>query len=1177
MSSGELHDVTRRALDAAVAQLRAKKLSRPAQALAPWVMKVLRRRDYDGVLTGIDRLRKDLDQIDEVLRDVQEQVSRAESASAVLRPFGDAWCTRLQRQINDAQDDELIRIWVGAWVDALAADRLELCSRISGWVGDRPELAGGMTAVTEALVSGELTTALPELDRLLTLTDGHLVPDSVARLLVLHTRLLLRTRGDVVSATASADAADVAAESGPKDVRALALTVRAQVHLAELNPDLASVWKLIDQALRLEPAVADPFVLAGILAEFEGSWTVADEYYEEAFRRERETVTTERLLRPVPANLHWLVARELRDSDPERALPAIESALKIEVTGEGEFVTCAALLDKAAILENLDRSRDAAKTYADAGNRYIWSDAVARGAEVLARACALAPDVAEFRWHYAEALRTLALDADWVVDPDIMERAKDQLDAGLDLAEPDANHAWVLITAAMIADSTNDPTIDPVVLVERALLLDGQYTAGYGFLAMLLSARGFADAAYEAAERAHQLEPFDLFTTRQLVGALANLGRHAEGLEVIDSYLDSDPEDVDALCDRCWMLLRIGDPKGAELTLRAAEPTDRSASMLALCHTALGNEERALNEYRAIWDGQLTGVGRQGLAWSAYRIGLLDESIATMTDMTARMPVNASFACDLGQMLLVRGDLARGEDVLREGIAKTNLADYLEHLVRLEFPVARSAVVGRHHRAEVERILDDLAQAAERRRAELRDLVRPPGPAATAAAGRVALRGLEAQAALAAYRELADAGDIPEAGHGLAAAVRLAFAQGDESAGYGELPAAKQLWNLIRPVLNRLPDGDAVRTELAARLALADVVSADLDQASRSVETLLRLPDAERALVDALEVFAGDAGAVWRQHDRLLALADSRQGRGVLTRVAGRIPFGSAYRLGRELVPDEVIFPVVTALEVRLGAGHRHLRGPSAMSPGVAELRARLTEEMGIEIPGIRITSPDDVRPDSVDFLVHEQLAESVSISTGSASDASRLVLTVLERVVRENLFRMFTVDDIGLWLHEWGAPDGDDESLDDAARVRLSRVLRMLLREGVPIRDRAAVLDGFHSAEGPPGLLNSVRSVRLRLGPDVLRRPADAPVHPIPDQLQDRLLVGLDPTEGVAWEADRSETVDLLGALRSWLAGLPAGPRVLSVRDFGVRPFAWRLLSSERPPVTVLAEEELR
>jgi flagellar biosynthesis component FlhA len=203
---------------------------------------------------------------------------------------------------------------------------------------------------------------------------------------------------------------------------------------------------------------------------------------------------------------------------------------------------------------------------------------------------------------------------------------------------------------------------------------------------------------------------------------------------------------------------------------------------------------------------------------------------------------------------------------------------------------------------------------------------------------------------------------------------------------------------------------------------------------------------------------------------------------------------------------------------------------------------------------------------------------------TGDPHTWVRHVMGDVEERVRRYLFRLVGVDEVDLWLEGWDSSHPDApawEQIDPVAdRLRLARVLRLLLREQVSVRDRESIVAALRTSDESDArrgseTLDTLRVVRRAMGAAMLGIGTDDPVVDLPTDLEDRVAEGLRDDRAI-WELPREGAHDLVSDLREWLAGLPDVPCAVVVADGRVRPFVWRLLASEQPVVRVLAAEEV-
>jgi tetratricopeptide (TPR) repeat protein len=1180
------------ALDEGAEQLRQLKLSRSARSLTTLALKVLKQREPTDTLNSIEGLRRDMAEIDKVLQEIYQRGVQAEQAEATAEPFGDAWMSNLKRRLDRSasqnKPDAWFMEWLDSWSDALAASQWACCIAIAALteVGvDRQVTQAQLAGIATHLQLGQPTRALPALAEILA---GQELPAKAAtRLGVLRSRILRRVLDDVAGAVKCAAEAVRLSVAGDPRTRVLAQVAQAEAYQDDKR--FADARELLDESFASEAVIPDLFVAAGRLANAEGSFGRANEFYDAAAVRFGAEMAEPHLLREVPANLLWRTGRQVAKTDKEAALQLISMAIDAGIQGDSAYPDRRALQEKAQLLEDLGRDTEAAAIYREAAERY--SSASDRALRLYEKAHTLAPQDARYHWTYGEALRSRTVDPDEVVDINALREAKALLDKGFALAAPGPEDAWALVSTALAADTLGDDP-DPTILIERAILLNPRYERGYAFLAALLRKRGFATEAAAAARQGYAVASGDSLTTEQHALTLADLGRYREALKILDRYLALHPVVPELVLAKTSMHLRLQEYNAALGALDRVDLDEVTTHFIrGVCYSAAGREDDERRCFEAVWEGHERSKRNSYVGWSAYRIGLLDEAVRVLSELIEHGSTTLSNRFALGQVRLVRGnqaedDLGLGAELLLAAIDRATLTNDLVHMATIELPLARKAVRGQPHEQRVQAILDEARRHADERCAYLRAVVRPADQlAARLARGRMAVADGRFDEALPIYLELARAAHPPEARSGLRAAANGLLHEGDLRLAHGDLAAARTFWDKLTPAASVLSPGDVFTRMLQARFGLSRLEFNG--PADNEAVRLLQNCD-EPSLSEALQHFARDVPTLWLHRDGLRAVAAHpglrapRQA--ALTASNENVPFEAVYSLGRNAVSDQAVFPFVGAVELVLGRNHVNLIDSADLRVGIPALRERLTAETGVRIPGVRVYGEQHLPVDTAQFLVYEQAVGALAVPAGEASPADA-ILSRFDQVLRDNLFRLVAVDEVDLWAAGWEVLTATGPAADRAwgppdapARLRLARLLRMLLREGIPINDRHKILDAFRSVEdsGTTGPLETLAKVRPRLYPAILGPDPSARRWPLAPDLEARMAAGLAPDSPV-WELPRGDAAELVRDLRRWRAQeLPPGSVTLSVGEARIRPFLWRLLAADRPLIYVVAQEEL-
>lgn len=1182
------------ALEEGAKRLRGLRLSRPADPFNRAVLKLFKEREPTQTLDSIEKVTLELGQIATILQETYQAGREAEQAAAAAEPFGAAWLNALRRKLDQsrtADDSAWSGLWISAWADALAALRWSRCDDVVALANPASpgaDLASDLKTVSTRLSADQPRAALPAIENLLA---RETVPaDAATKLGILRTRILRRFETDLPNAKQAAAETVTRAAEADHPLRTLALIVQAEVYqdLGQLD----DARRILDAAMGTEDATLDLLLAMASLAAAERRFASANEFYDAAVLRFGAEVVEPRLLREVPGNLLWRWARQLTLTDKAGALKALDDALERGINGKGAFPDKKAMAERAQILEDLGRHDEAAGAYHSAGKQYAESQSP-KAVGLFQKARELAPGVAKYHWSYGDALRLQATDAIGRVNRDTMDRARQALETGFARESPGKKHAWALASHALALDALDDPD-DPAVQIERALLLDTDYVIGFWLLSMVLRKRGFVAEALAAAREAYSRDADDFRVVAQLDLALRDHGDLTAALQVIDGYLQGGGNDPDVLIYKSGLLLRVNEPERALEFL--SETSSQSASVVyrrGTAHDCLGDEPAARSCFEDLWNRR-DDLGNPAIAaWSAYRIGFLDEAIEMFTELAAEanLAPPATFDLYLGQIRLARGDesrddIAAGERILTAAIKHTNIVDDLQWLAQ-EFTFIRRDISGKPHEAPVLRILAVAEDLANDRCAFLRGRHRDAGlPAVRLAEARVALAGKRFDDAFGRYLDLVRDGDPPEARLGLISVLQSLLDKGDGLLHTGGLPAARAQWDRLRPAVSLLSPEEPVCQALQARLGLAA-----LEENGPSDEAAITLLGAatEQAIVGALQDFARNVPTLWAHHDGLtdMAAKDTRSAaaRDKLRSAAAAVPLGSVYALNQALMTGSAALPAVSPIEITMGAAHAALVDSDEINLGIPEIRRRLTNETGVQIPGVGVRGPAGESPEVIEYLIYDRSVARLAISA-DAQIAERItaVLAHFEGAIRDNLFRLISVDDVDLWRQGWNVLDTLEwEPLwtvtDEFARLRLARLLRMLLREGLPISDRDSILGGFNEAEnsGLSDAMEALAVIRRKLYPAVLGPVRDIGIHALPEPLEARVAAGLSSPSSNQWELDRGAAAALAKDLRQWCAEpLQSGPVAVQVANWRTRPFVWHLLAAVRPRIYVVAREEL-
>jgi tetratricopeptide (TPR) repeat protein len=1187
--------------------------------------------------------------------------------------------------------------WVMVFAEALLEERFDVCARLAS--PEYPALPPQELLVrfarigAQALREGRWEAAAPLLRLLVDGAWGKaLPPASRASIELLLTRILVPIAAERAAVRRRLE--NALARSERDDERALLAVALGECALA--GGDLAEATTSFEQAAVLNPADPAPYVGLGLIEERRGMWFTARQRYDQA-ARVSDLHALARLHAPVPGNLYWRLAIKLAGTeesleapDPNapvedvgKALDAIDTALRRRITGRGEHPERRALIYRARLLERLGRRDEAANAYYEAVQRLqpLTDDAMAR--DYLEEACRLGPAMPVLHWTLAETLRRLAHREDGGVNRELLDESVKRWQLGADIRPPGRDDAWAFATLALAkvalakvereVPAPKSTWWQAALLAERAVLLDGTYALGWALLAQAHNCVGNPRTALAVANRALEEDRSEPMALEQRTAALISIEMIDEARQAAGLLAEGSPG---GFWPRLYVLLVAREAEQALGLLSTLpikdEPTRRYYR--AICNHFLDRQTDLVQDLRWIWEHRKEAevvVPPTGLAWAAYRIGKYDAAEKRYREILAgsnQQVLDPYAACDLGQLLLERGDqagddFADGEALLKSGV-RAHDAAMLGNLADVDLPQLLRRVARRPHARIVDTIVGRVLALLHERRAVLLDpsvtpevemrwvldangADRPATPAedvdngpAAGAAGNTAWRPARRQAAYAAVGWLGmsqkrwrDAAEIyvvlgregiPEAAVGFARAVAAMRSEADEMVRAGDPSAAlaEYRW-LVDEVTAHAPDERKLQSGFLCRVAMASAACGDTETARNNFEAAfaflnaataterpmaghaheLRGPgvwrrgdlsaaeeaDEPRALAG---IFAGSVPAFWAQADALSAIsadpALTRATRTGIDAILAALSLDDAYRTRRSDLDSAATFPLTNTIVLGLGAA-LNPADTSKLSTLLSQTRDFIERTYGVRIPGVSVR--DDVVPTPTGFVV---LLAGVPVRMGETAGtrSPRRVSPPLDQAVAQlrdalvsNLAQLIGPDDLRTWASSSAATAEDGvvraAFADAETRLRIHRVLRLLLRDAVPVTDRRAVLKAISDAvTGGAGTLEALESVRLRMagvlpGTEPGRRQEQLPAW-LEDAVARQLRAG-DPSwaGGLAWQARRDAASTLVAQLRKHLSSLPPDTVIL-VRNPSVRPFLVRLLAGPQPRPRILTNDEL-
>jgi tetratricopeptide (TPR) repeat protein len=992
------------------------------------VLPTLRRAgDYDDLKRRLQLVSDDLDACRAALQAALDEAVAAEAAWVGQERFGEVWWKRRQREVEEAfhsSPEEGRRRWLETYTEALVASRFDVCHQMTLRDWPTPADLDLLQTSAAALLEGRHRDAVEGLELLAEaselLLDGH----TRSAVLVLLGRIYLYELANLIAARQWIERADTLTPDDGRSAAALGECLR-------VGGDLDRAQERFTQAIHSSPQLPDGYIGMAMLSEDRQWWHRALDWYDDAIEAAGEAAPFGQLLAPTPGGLYWQIARRLRQRDPLRALEAVDRALELGVRWHHRFPDRRPLADRAAILERLGRPEEAAADYFEAGRRYSWLGNELRARPLLEKACRLDPTHPVARWQLSETLRILSYGrTPPFVEQDLVQRSKEEWEAGTAMRRPDAPTAWAFLGRALLNEQrwklSKDPELfwESLVFLEGALLLKESYATAWAYLGQYHRVLDNYRSALYATAQALAADPTDVAGLEQRAAALLQVEKYQEAEAAVDQRLQQ-AEEWWAVAVKASILLRTGRVEEAlPLLNRAIDAVPEDAanrSLRALCLRLLGQEDQATEDYRWIWERrdakQATTWSSHTVAWAGYMLGEFDAAASRIETALQEGAVDAaSLWCDLGQVRLARGDPKRddvpeGERALAHGIDQIRGPSRLTDLVEFDLDLLERTLVRRSGtgpavaaltriRARVEQARERLARpmTADQELRSIADTATPGSNrwlAATAFLARSAGTAGRWSEALDAYVALNASGSFPEAKLGLVRAIDQLKREADQLVLQGQVAEARtRLQGLLSAAEAHLGEHADLTFELYLRAGLTALDQGEDEAARRHLDPVVSSGQVEDRLDElaALEQsFLRTPRDYWKHVDGLRRIqeryGDPSPERVTLDALIARLDLSRLYRLA---VGDADTFPIATPLALRVGHGFKQTDpdGWAALSRALKELRRRIGRETGIPIPGVRLSESGTLGPG--DYVV---LIDATPVARGTLPVDGRFIL----------------------------------------------------------------------------------------------------------------------------------------------------------------------------------------
>jgi tetratricopeptide (TPR) repeat protein len=232
-------------------------------------------------------------------------------------------------------------------------------------------------------------------------------------------------------------------------------------------------------------------------------------------------------------------------------------------------------------------------------------------------------------------------------------------------------------------------------------------------------------------------------------------------------------------------------------------------------------------------------------------------------------------------------------------------------------------------------------------------------------------------------------------------------------------------------------------------------------------------------------------------------------------------------------------------------------------------------------IPGAAINEAPNPRTGQPGSWIASEYWEAVT-GKGYTLWAEPLVYVVqhVEAELRRNLADFLYTDDVEALLTTWALTEPSASIIsrlltDQAARMRLGRVLRALAADRVPLTPAQNILAAVRGAGLDGSLVDVVRRTRLHLRPQLPGNDGQARQWELSGNWEDRFRARLrHEGDRTYFDAPVDLRLEFLAAIRASLP-VPEATVVLVLGDTVLRPFIRRILAAEFPDLLVLARDE--
>jgi tetratricopeptide (TPR) repeat protein len=862
---------------------------------------------------------------------------------------------------------------------------------------------------------------------------------------------------------------------------------------------------------------------------------------------------------------------------------------------------------------------------------------------------------------------------------------------------PSVDNSWVYVVRALINEGlarlSNDKPErsglwwEAITYLERAILLYAKDAHRWAYLGRFYSSLLMESSALHTTRIALDHDSENLLALEERAAILANIGHFEEAEIIIDKRRKLERSAWADAVKAFILLYREQYQNALEIIDNLIKETPEDIwyyDMRALCYRLIDERVLAGVDYRTIWNryDPLDINNQITCGWAAYSLavldqentGLLDKAIGIFSKIRNDSTQRGDAYRYLGLCYLAQGNLERGEKHLDKGITLANntrelfiLDIGLNDIEKISAEGSRNKPIRetltrikkkiKTRKTELEQPLP-LEEKVEKESKQIITECKRKGQTESWAwigshAGLARLyaeerRWMEVATIYQLLQEVPDR--FPEARVGLEKSIDELQTEGGNLLKAGKPYKALKLFTQVHPIVQKfLVDDKKRRGDLYSRIGFAHLDVNDLIKAHIYFKQAIELyrengiPNPGSTLGTVCRSLLRDANHYWTVKDKWKALEKvpgkkkTRPHDLEASKKALDAYLDELYQLSGQSAKNTGWFTMVTATAIEI---EQKLlpEGPDAewslFKTYLPEMRARILEEMGVQIPSVRIRGNDtDMPPETYLIMLDEvplvmgtlhgnmrycptaaKTLEATGIPDESLSRAPHpitgepgcwvspnhwetvirngfelwadpLIFMVyhLEAIIRQNMADFLGVQEVENLLEIWKE---DTEGLllsqatlpDQTSRLHFARVLRALVKEKVPITPWKDILETVQSRDlkNYEDTLTAVRAIRLRLKTLLPGNSRTAKRLELPTEVEDKITPWIWHKQGKTFFAiPPSETQELLTEIRELV---PPGDKSLAlvVHHTELRPFIRKLVELEFPHLMVLSQEEL-